>query len=166
MERNTKECGIPETMQSSVSAKSNKAKRPQKWEWGQFSRLHKTEAAGCLDQCCLRNEVDRPRAQGKDAEAQNRKMEETGSSLAGQWLKLSTFSVGGTLIPGWGTKIPYTAWCSQKKKRSNNSSLRSNLLICFNFGLQNSFFINDYYYYLWGNFQIKFHSSICNSNFF
>ena len=32
-----------------------------------------------------------------------------------QWLRLCAFNAGSTgSIPGWGTKIPYTAWGSQK----------------------------------------------------
>ena len=61
-------------------------------------------------------------------------------------LDSNTFTAGGTgFIPGWGTKIPHTAWCSQKKKKeeATTATLRSNLLVCFNFGLQNSF------YYKW-----------------
>ena len=35
-----------------------------------------------------------------------------------QWLELCTSTAGGTgLIPGWGTKIPHSTWCSKK----NNS---------------------------------------------
>ena len=31
-----------------------------------------------------------------------------------QWLRLCAFNAGSTgSIPGWGTKIPYTAWSSQ-----------------------------------------------------
>lgn len=59
---------------------------------------------------------DRLRAQGKDAETQNRKMGENSDSLAGQWLKLSTFNVGGTSIPGRGTKVPYNCMVRSKKK--------------------------------------------------
>ena len=30
-----------------------------------------------------------------------------------QWLRLHTFNAGDKyLIPGWGTKIPYTMWCN------------------------------------------------------
>ena len=41
----------------------------------------------------------------------------TSPSPAAQWLGLRASSAGGTgLIPGRGTKIPYAAWCDQKKK--------------------------------------------------
>ena len=41
----------------------------------------------------------------------------SGTSLVVQWLELCTSTAGGTgLIPGWGTKIPHSTWCSQKKK--------------------------------------------------
>ena len=41
----------------------------------------------------------------------------SGTSLAVQWLKLCTSSVGGIgSIPGQRTKIPHATWCSQKKK--------------------------------------------------
>ena len=34
-----------------------------------------------------------------------------------QWLELCTSTAGGTgLIPGWGTKIPHSTWCSKKNK--------------------------------------------------
>ena len=40
-----------------------------------------------------------------------------GTSLEVQWLRLHTSNVGGAgSIPGWGTKIPYAMWCSQKIK--------------------------------------------------
>ena len=40
------------------------------------------------------------------------------TSLVIQWLRLCAFNPGGTgLIPGWGTKIPYVMWHSQKIKK-------------------------------------------------
>ena len=39
------------------------------------------------------------------------------------WLRLCTSCAGGAdLIPGWGTKIPHTAWFSQGKKKCNLST--------------------------------------------
>ena len=46
-----------------------------------------------------------------------------GTSLPVQCLRLRASTVGAPgLIPGWGTKIPHTAWCGQKvgKKKSAN----------------------------------------------
>ena len=45
----------------------------------------------------------------------NRKIfKKTGTFLAVQWLRLCTSTAGGVgVIPGWGTKLSYTAW--QKK---------------------------------------------------
>ena len=41
-----------------------------------------------------------------------------GNSLAVQWLGLCALTAEGPgLIPGWGTKIPQGARCSQKKKK-------------------------------------------------
>ena len=40
-----------------------------------------------------------------------------GTSLAVQWLELHASTVEGlALIPGWGIRIPYAAWHSQKVK--------------------------------------------------
>ena len=40
-----------------------------------------------------------------------------GTSLVFQWLRLCTSTAGGMgSIPGQGTKIPHSAWCSQKEK--------------------------------------------------
>ena len=37
------------------------------------------------------------------------------TSLAVQWLRIHASTAGGTgLMPGWGTKILYDAWCGQK----------------------------------------------------
>ena len=42
----------------------------------------------------------------------------SGTSLTVQWLRLHAFNAGHLgSIPGWGTKIPYAIWCSQKKKK-------------------------------------------------
>ena len=42
----------------------------------------------------------------------------SGTSLAVQWLRLCTSSIGGIgSIPGQRTKIPHATWCSQKKKK-------------------------------------------------
>ena len=39
-----------------------------------------------------------------------------GTSLAAQWLRLCAPNAGGMgSIPGWGTKILNTTWCSQKR---------------------------------------------------
>ena len=41
------------------------------------------------------------------------------TSLVVQWLRLGASIAGGMdSIPGWGTKIPHSTWCSQKKKES------------------------------------------------
>ena len=41
-----------------------------------------------------------------------------GTSLAVQWVGLSTFTAEGPgSIPGWGTKIPQAAQRGQKKKK-------------------------------------------------
>ena len=46
-----------------------------------------------------------------------------GTPLAAQWLRLCISNAGGmSSIPGWGTKIPHAAWCSQKKKKKKKSS--------------------------------------------
>ena len=38
-----------------------------------------------------------------------------------RWLGLHNSTAEGMgLIPGWGTKIPAAAWCSQKKKKISN----------------------------------------------
>ena len=44
-------------------------------------------------------------------------MENWGTSLAVQWLRLCASQAGGVgLIPGQGTEIPHAAWCGQKRK--------------------------------------------------
>ena len=41
-----------------------------------------------------------------------------GTSLAVQWLRLHTSTVGGVgSIPDWGTRILHATWCSQKMKK-------------------------------------------------
>ena len=43
------------------------------------------------------------------------------TSLVIQWLRLCASTAGGTdLIPGWGTKILWAMWHSQKKKITGN----------------------------------------------
>ena len=43
------------------------------------------------------------------------KYTKVGTSLAAQWLTLHASNAGGVyLIPGWGTKIPCTAWPKKK----------------------------------------------------
>ena len=50
--------------------------------------------------------------------AQHMKTCSTWISLVVQWLRLCISTVGGmSLIPGQGTKIPYTVWQGQKKKK-------------------------------------------------
>ena len=67
---------------------------------------------GTRSKACLR-QAKSPREGCRDSE---QKDGENSDSLAGQWLKLSTFNVGGTSIPGWGTKIPYNCMVRSKKK--------------------------------------------------
>ena len=44
----------------------------------------------------------------------------SGASLVAQWLRLPAFNSGDVgSIPGWGTKISYTVWCRQKKKKKS-----------------------------------------------
>ena len=46
------------------------------------------------------------------------KTEASGTSLAVQWLGLSTSTAQGAgSIPGQGTKIPQAVWCGQIKKK-------------------------------------------------
>ena len=46
-----------------------------------------------------------------------------GTSLAVQWLRLSASTVlDSGLIPGWGTKIPHAARCSQKNFFNHHSA--------------------------------------------
>ena len=48
-----------------------------------------------------------------------------GNSLAVQWLRLRTSTVGGTgLIPGLGTKIPHAAGSKKKKKKKKKEKWR------------------------------------------
>ena len=51
-------------------------------------------------------------------------IENLGASLAVQWLRLCASNArGASSVPGWGTKIPYAAWHSEKireKKRKEN----------------------------------------------
>ena len=44
-----------------------------------------------------------------------------GTSLAVHWLGLRASAAGGPgLIPGWGTRIPQTAWHGQKTNKQTN----------------------------------------------
>ena len=43
-----------------------------------------------------------------------------GVSLAVQWLRLHASNAGGTVsFPGWGTKTPHVARCSQNQNKTN-----------------------------------------------
>ena len=45
-------------------------------------------------------------------------MQELGTSLAVQWLRLHTSNLGvAGSIPGWGNKIPHAAWRGPKIKK-------------------------------------------------
>ena len=53
-----------------------------------------------------------------------------GSSLVVQWLELCAFTAKGLgAIPGWGTKIPQAAQCSQNQKTVRTHILFSNDLL-------------------------------------
>ena len=46
--------------------------------------------------------------------------EAPGTSLAVQWLRHHASTAGGMgLIPGWGTRIPYTMWPKGRKKKED-----------------------------------------------
>ena len=46
-----------------------------------------------------------------------KKKSDIGTSVAVHWLRLHVPSAGDTgLIPGWGTKIPHSAWPKDKDK--------------------------------------------------
>ena len=48
--------------------------------------------------------------------------------MVAQWLRLHTSNVGDTgSIFGQGTKIPYTAWSSQKKKKKRKLEIEKEL---------------------------------------
>ena len=48
------------------------------------------------------------------------KIDYGGTSLAVQWLRLHTSNARGAgSVPGWGTKIPHTLWCSQNEIKQN-----------------------------------------------
>ena len=52
-----------------------------------------------------------------------------------QWLRLHTSTAGGTgSIPGWGTKILYATWRSQKNKEFGKVRVRG-----LGFGIRNEF---------------------------
>ena len=45
-------------------------------------------------------------------------IENEGTSLVAQWLRLGAFTAGGAgLIPGWGTKIPQASQGTAKNKK-------------------------------------------------
>ena len=74
-----------------------------------------------------------------------------GTSLAVQWLRLHASNAGGTgLIPGWGTKIPHAAGCSQKKKKKIEVV---DLQYCLVSGVQQS----DSVKYIYNFFQILYY---------
>ena len=58
-----------------------------------------------------------------DLKLQGIKIVSTGSTLVVQWFGFGTFTAAApSSIPGWGTKILQTVWCSQKKKKEKKSS--------------------------------------------
>ena len=53
-------------------------------------------------------------------------IENLGASLAVQWLRLCTSNASGVgSVPGWGTKIPYAAWHSEKIRKKKKENLYS-----------------------------------------
>ena len=58
----------------------------------------------------------------------NRKIfKKTGTFLAVQWLRLCTSTAGGVgVIPGWGTKLSYTAWQKQNSLAQKHSHYTHN----------------------------------------
>ena len=79
------------------------------WVWARSRRWWRTGMPGTL------KSVGSQRVR-HDWETNNNKNKSSGKSLVVQQLGLGAFTAKGLgLIPGQGTKIPYAAWCGQKK---------------------------------------------------